>query len=51
MITVLCSDVSEQTPSLCLHLAEIICIFTLVIMRNHFQNREPEICIQLQCKR
>lgn len=51
MITVLCSDVSAQTPSLCLCLAEIIRIFTLVIMRGHFQNKESEICIQLQCKR
>lgn len=43
MITVPCIDVSAQTPSLCACLAEIICIFTHVITRGHFQKRESEI--------
>ena len=43
MITVLCIDVSAQTPSLRVCLAEIVCIFTHVITRGHFQKRESEI--------
>lgn len=43
MITVPCIDVSAQTPSLRVCLAEIICIFTHVITRGHFQKRESEI--------